>query len=557
MRKLFLLLAFFSIIGCSEDDTIQDETNEEVSIDTKMVTINIILPQNSTLNTDNLILSSLFTESESITDGKGEVEVFVNDGMEIVLVTDNEDNLIMMRYINPAEGDEFTIDSKTTAQTVAMFHPWSMHLSAQAKQEAFEEIAMMPGFEAYHNIIISYINNYQETNILENNEVLSAIDDFQGTILNRDLEINKLPLIFSANSDNITITNKKSSLAYNLIITDENIENVGDAYVLNGINKELISWNTTLSLLQGNFDIFQPTEISFPTPTATQQYSLRADPWQGDAAWINGNNITSKLIGIFSTSLAGVYNSLACGAEIGNLFVGYASFIIQQLNNGDITIGEALTQIFTLMFDNSQNLYKIVTECSNLNTTSAAFKKMVKKLSIIGNLENGAVLFFYMFDLTLYDTEIDFCFEKTNEGVEECTIDLTGIWKMTYTTSNCTLASPGEYILFEFSNGNKFTVLDDTVEFNIPKATYSIEFNGLELSIDMQASETNTWFCSDPMEKVSTLLNETLSLSLNFDEAKNRFEGSYNFNFIETSNPNCEEINQAIYCSGSAVMVRE
>ncbi|WP_179006551.1 hypothetical protein [Winogradskyella forsetii] len=436
MKKLSLLFILFIFFGCSYDDSNSNDNQQEV-FGTKEITVVLELPENSNINSDDLTISTIFTEDGQVNNGTGNVEIFDNNAIELVYATNSSGNLILMSYFNPADGNAIELNSKTTAQSLAMLHPWTMNLSVQARQEAFQEIALMPEFTNYHNQVIQGINS-GEINPLASSTILQAIDSFQNTLLNR-VEIETLPLLMVAENSTVNLTNKKSSMAYNLQLFDENNQPIGEDYIVDGINKEILSWSNVLNILGGNFDLFQPTDVQFPIPNVNQQYNLKADRWSGKAFWQNGANLASSIVGIVSTTLGTILKGADCALPVGTFFANGAIDIVQTLSSGQMTASQAANQLNTFLLSRTSELKEITAECSQYALTElGGFGKILGALSLIGNFENGVLLFFNVVDIAQYDSEIQFCFERNENEIVECgEIDLSGNWSLIPQNNAC------------------------------------------------------------------------------------------------------------------------
>lgn len=486
MKKLILLFPLFVFFGCSEDDTNSDGSQQEI-FGTKEIAVSLVLPDNSGINPDNLTITTIFTEDGEVNDGSGNVEIFDNNAIELVYATNSSGNLILMSYFNPTDGNAIELSSKTTAQSLAMLHPWTMNLSVQARQEAFQEIALLPEFSDYHNQIIQGINS-GEVNPLATSNILQAIDNFQDTLLNR-VEIETLPLLMVAENNTVDITNKKSSMGYNLQLYDENNQPTGEDFTVDGINKEILSWSNVLNILGGNFDIFQPTDVQFPIPNVNQQYNLKADRWSGEAFWKNGATLASSLVGIVSTTLGKIIKGADCGLSVGTFFANGAIDIANALSSGQLTASQATYQLNTFLLSRTVELKEITAECSQYALTElGGFGKILGALSLIGNLENGVVLFFNVVDIAQYDSEIEFCFERTETEIVECGgTDIIGIWNM-----NNELACFGINFSVEFFEDG--TIYVDAIgdEFDF-QGTYN--FDGINLSLAFGKVESISQEC--------------------------------------------------------------
>lgn len=318
MNKISIfLISILLLVGC---DSVEPEMEPTWPIaETKDFNVSLNLPENTSLKLSELTVSSLFTNENQLANGEGSVELFDDNAMELVYATNPEGDIVLMNIVNPMTTEEVILDSKTTAQSLAMIHPWVMNLSVEARQEAFDEIALLPEFNAYHDLIVQGINS-GEINPLASDVIVEAIGDFQHSLLSR-IEVEIAPLVMEIDNDAVNLTNKSSSMAYSLQLYDENNKEFGDPYLVDGVNKEILSWGTIGNFVTGNFDLFTPQEIKFQVPSAAQVYTLKADSWAGDAAWRNGANISSSIVGIVSTTLGKLMKNSECAISIGSFFM--------------------------------------------------------------------------------------------------------------------------------------------------------------------------------------------------------------------------------------------
>lgn len=488
MKKLIILFSFFVIFGCSNDDSKNSEPNLEFG--TKVITVTVELPENSSINPNDLTISTIFTENETIENETGSVEVFDNDAFELIYATNSNGNIVLMSYINPIQGSEITLDSKSTAKTLAMFHPWSMHLSVQAKEEAFSQIEQFSEFNAYHNQVISNINS-GSIDPLATNTILEAIDSFQTAIFSR-VEQEILPLKMVAENNTIDLTNRKSSLDYEIELYGENGQQIGESVLIDGINKRLLSWSNVISVVNGSFDFFQPTNLSIEIPNENQEYRLKADAWSGFAAVNNSFEIASNLIGIFSTTASTIFEQPNCAIEIGNLFVSNASLVANLVSSEQMSNGEALGALIDYLIELKDEIYGVTESCSDYllpQLSQTAFGKILEKLSIIGNLENGAVLIFNVTDIALYQNQLEFCFERTATEIVECENEIVGTWQLygEGCTANTWSVTFFADLTMNVENLGSFEGCSEN-------GTYSFDGTNLSFSYSLQCDETSPTF---------------------------------------------------------------
>ncbi|MCB0743975.1 MAG: hypothetical protein KDC67_08730, partial [Ignavibacteriae bacterium] len=415
MKKILLLFTLFILFGCSEDDSNSDNNQQEV-FGTKDITVSLVLPENSNINPDDLTITTIFTDNGQINNGTGNIEIFDNDAIELIYAKNNNNNIVLMSYLNPSNTNTIELNSITTAQALAMLHPWTMHLSVQAREEALQEIISSPEFESYHNQIISSINS-GEVDPLISQDVINSLGEFQTAFLNR-VETEIPPLKMVAENNLATFTNTKSSFAYDLQLFDGNGDTLGESITLEGQNKNVGVFSTLFGFISGN-NLFQDTNIGLTIPNNNQEYQVVAKTWSGNAKWINGANLLGDSFSIISTTVGGLIKSTQCAFDLGSFVIDNNVNLINLISNNEISASQATSLLLQFIQQNSNTILQIIVDCrggfagSNLSQFASAF-------SYVGNIEGAINAAFRFTDWILYDSEIQFCFERTQNEIVEC-----------------------------------------------------------------------------------------------------------------------------------------
>jgi hypothetical protein len=548
MKKILLItVLLFFITSCEKDDN--SNSTENGNIETKDVNVTITLPEDSNFDVSELTVSSLFTLNNHNEEGQTTVRIFDENAIEMVYATNSEGNIVLLNLVNPSTTEEVVLDSKTTAQSLAMLHPWVMNLSVEARQEAYTEISLLPEFENYHNLIIQGINS-GELDPLASESITQAIGNFQDIILSESIEIEKLPLVMLTENNNIKVKNTKSSMSYSIQLFDENSQPIGDEYLVDGINKEIFSWSTVSNVVTGNFDLFTPQEIEFPVPSTNQLYTLHANTWSGKAVWRNGAKITSSIVGIVSTTLGKLIKNAECGITVGTFFWNNTNLIIQQLTNNSLTTSQAMSQLISFIGNESNELFSLIDNCpGNYSIGSQAFNNTIKALSIMGNLENGALLFFDVVDIATYESEIEFCFEKTDNDIIECDFNLEGAWS----TSFISPCSSGNFynnrqLIFESTAENSGTInIDDFIHSwdTISESTYEYSSDTGILNVVINTNVTN--FAGDTGYR-------NFSFNGTWNESAGNFLGNFSYQLFIDNGPGFTDTNTI--CNGNMTLSR-
>ncbi len=509
MKKLLLLFTLFIFFGCSEDDSNTDDTQQEV-FGTKEIAVSLVLPDNSNINPDDLTIITIFTDDGQVNNGSGTVEIFDNNAIELIYAKNTNNNVVLMSYLNPSNTDTIELNSTTTAQTLAMLHPWTIHLSVQAREEALQEITSSPEFESYHNQIISSINS-GELDPLASQEVINSLGDFQTAFLNR-VETEIPPLKMVAENNLATFTNTKSSFAYDLEMFDGNGNTVGESVTLEGQNKSVGVFSTLFGFISGN-NLFQDTNADLTIPNNNQEYQVCAKTWSGNARWINGANLLGDSFSIISTTVGGLIKSTQCAFDLGSFVIDNNVNLINLISNDEINASQATSLLLQFIQQNSNTILQIIVDCrggfagSNLSQFATAF-------SYIGNIEGLINSAFRFTDWALYDSEINFCFERTQNEIVECEeIDLSGTWLLN-----------ADFNGQNYSQSISFNENNNTINISIPDfgtSNFILDNNNLTIQY------TRLFNAGCPSLNTEVPYTETYSYDTNYS-GNNTFTGTSN-----------------------------
>jgi hypothetical protein len=420
MKKLSILFIILLSIGCSND------TNENPLPDTpsnlKEVNISVSLPDGSSMNTSELTVSSIISDETLLTDGEGVVELIPSNTFELTYATNSNGNILLMGFLNPIQTNQFELSSTTTAISLAMLHPWIMHLSTQAKQEAYNEISLLPEFDLYHQTIVAAINS-GEVDPLASQNMINAILEFQNVIL-RDVVIERTPLSMEAGNQMVKVQNKASSLAYSLQLYDTDYQPIGTENLLDGKSVEIFSFYDLANIFNGTFDFTNTPTVQFPIPSQDQTYIVRADAWSGNARWKNGAQIVSSILGIVFPYVSELVEDSECAVALGSHFMSFANTIIQESINNELTPYQTIERSIILLENLVEEYADILGDCGGIEVNKEFLRKLLKKLNLVNTVigigNSGSQLFFSILDIARFDSEIEFCFVKNGSEVEYC-----------------------------------------------------------------------------------------------------------------------------------------
>ncbi|NND63123.1 MAG: hypothetical protein HKN48_07990 [Flavobacteriaceae bacterium] len=436
MKNLTILfLAALLSTGCSKDDTNSENPQETTGL--KSLTVNIALPNNSSISSNELFVSSLFTDSESVVDNTAAIESFDDDTMELTFATNQQDNIVMLSYFNPLNADVVEMNAETTATSLVMLHPWSFDLTAQAKTEAMEFIKNLPEFESFKSEV--------------ENSIASGVDqplNIQG-VVDKVIEIQQItfdrssgytePLQFNVQNATASVTNVLSSATYSVGLYDENnvlfehkpAEGLDKSHFLFQEFKNSVFQETSNNQQTATFNI--PYDGTW-TLKAKSGLSFDGSLENQQAAYYNTKTVAANVLGIFSTKLKKLIIKNECFLALGeHVYNGVSGSVdisgsLESYSNGSKS-GFALTKdVLSFIWDRFDSVLGIIENCANENTElygldkikSGVFGKILKFLNITGNLENVFNSSAMLTDWIQFDKEIEYCFSKIGNEILEC-----------------------------------------------------------------------------------------------------------------------------------------
>jgi hypothetical protein len=551
-KTIFLSAILLLIFSCSKDDN--SSTEQEV-IELKTLSLNINLPDNSSISETDLTISSLFSENMQVSDGSTEIESFDDNSMELTLATNSQGNIVMLSYFNPINSDVIEMNTESTALALIMLHPWSFDLTANAKAEALTYIKSLPEFESYKSTIENSISS-GELNPLNTQSVMDKVTEIQQITFNRTSEYIE-PLQFNVENSTATVKNVISSASYSVGLYD-----VNDVLIEHKLAEGLDKSHFLFQEFKNN--VFQETDndgqtASFNIPTdgdwvlkAKSGLSFDGSLENQQAAFYNTKTVVANVLGIFSTKLKSLIKNGECYITLGeSVYNGVSGSInisssLQSYSDGSIN-GYILTKdVLSYTWDRFDNVLSIIESCSGNGTElfgldkikSGVFGKILGFLDVVSSLENVFNSTAMLTDWIQYDKEIEYCFNKNGNSTSEC--ELSGEWNFQFSNSTCNTIGT---LLFND---------DGTVTFNNPLSiegfnegiiTSSYILSGNTLNINYQRDYD---LCAAPPgSSVFVEVFESISIEVQYNGINNyvgTFSYTYSGDGVITCNlqtPNC------------------
>ncbi len=546
MKKihLFILLALL-IFNCNNIEQFGDDTEETLSTDIKKVNTTIKLPDGTSYSSDDLKVSTLFTDKADVTNGKADVDTFDTSSIELAFATNSQDELVLLSYFDPNEDNEVELTPKTTAIALVMMHPWTFDLTDDAKKQAMDAIETLPEFEPYLKAIENSITS-GAVNPLFASEVISEISTLQANLFSRGPSVEKEPLVFEVlDNGDITVKNAKSSAHYSVAIYDEDKMNSFGHQLCKGDEKLHFDFSDIIG------QIFRQPQnreapITLELPAADGDYILIAksglsfdDSVENEqAAFYNAKTLAANILGIISSNLKTLLKLDKCYISLGKLIfegpsngIGLASSF-KDFGNSKIT-GFQLTQNITGFLNSRFGSVKdVIVDCAKegietygmdkIDATS--FGKFLKFIDVLGQIESGANSGVLVFDWIKYSNEVEFCVSKSGDDIKQCETGIDGVWKTEYvstTICNSVFINNKEW-LFETSEEDE---TKGTISFNFnPNTGDTYENQSFELVGDKLIIDLKTRYMAGPDN-----VTRTFSFEGDYDDQSNTYEGEFSY----------------------------
>ncbi|SCY97969.1 hypothetical protein [Flavobacterium caeni] len=446
MKTKFLFwtcVIFLFLISCENDD---ENINQDEEINLKQIKISLVLPNGSTINPNDLTVSTILTEDANVNNSVATVETFDDHATELTFATNSAGNIVLLGYFNPNNTENLTLNSETTAIALIMLHPWTMDLSVEGKEDAISKIKNLPEFNTFKNLVESSIIS-GNLDPLSATEIINKVATIQVDIFSRFTEY-KDPLHFDVDNPKITIKNEKSSTAYGIGLYDSN-----NTYIKHELLDGIEKFQSTIDLISQN--IFNTSgeysTTSFTTPSNNGNYKLIAK--SGLSFDNSKENIVARdenlrillanAIGLFSTKLKAIVRlrNGVCISEITSLMLNFAQFndnVLQKYANHQIDGYQFTKQFLLFSIIKYVDIIGVINRCgTNYNVKGTPFLSIMKKLELFSKLESAYNGSAHLTDWIQYDREIEVCFSKNDNQVNSCTPNFSGTWKIQIVTNNC------------------------------------------------------------------------------------------------------------------------
>lgn len=174
LNKLFIvLLAMFSLLTSCEEPIENNNENNDLESETRLSNGSVSIENG---NTSNLSVASLIDES-SLSNGSFSVEVFDNNSPQLLMVT-NETNEVIMLYkgVIPENGN-IEINAHSTATAILTFHPALAEIKGANYQEMVNVFTSASSFPAFLSEVENSIAQNKAIYDTTNTNLISAAQE--------------------------------------------------------------------------------------------------------------------------------------------------------------------------------------------------------------------------------------------------------------------------------------------------------------------------------------------------------------------------------------------
>ncbi len=524
MKKIFFIL-FISILifSCKKEE---EQPVPEAEVKLKEITAKIELPTGSSINANDLKVSTILTENAPVVNANAKVQTFDADAIELAFATNAQGKMVLLSYFDPIDGGAIQLNLDNTAIALVMMHPWTVDLSVSAKKEAAAYIKGLPEYEALKQSIKNSINA-GDIDPLATSDVVAKLIVTQKMLFR--ISEYKEPLQFDIDASKITIENKVSSAAYSIGLYGLN-GNLIERKMVDGLGKFQYTINQFTSNTYISSEI---PKIAFNTPTADGNYLLKAKSGLSfdnstenlEAAYENSKILLSNTIGIFSTKLKAIVRLKAgkCGGEIG-AFVYNGTTGTTSIANSLKAYSENNKSKYLLVKDvlffvkeKYDGMVQLINSCSSnpYNIQKSPFKTFFNYLDILSRLENAFNGGAHLADWLQFNKTIETCFKRSNNTITQCyPVKLTENNILNTGMYNGNGTCYGGPLNAYFINFN-YIDTEKKIKANLSnlRIQYKFENNGCWSAWDTTTVAT-TYFANYPLTFNNSIINAPIVLSL-------------------------------------------
>jgi hypothetical protein len=453
MRKLFpYFFIFFILLSCSKNEATnkidkENANNEQEVVDetsggnedsfelfpSTQISVSLELPEESSSTINDLTIFTLLDSKEVSVQNGINIDIFQSTGYELVFAENKAGEIILMGFLNPSKITEISLGAESTALALPMLHPWALHFSEQIKTEIRQLLKESSGFQEYLVSVNRAIAAGDLGLVKTDAFIKGFLEELTNETGKEEITFNETPINIEIKNGSITVTNIDNINAYGVGLFSEGDEPFGGSKLVEGVNKELFSVNTMVSLINGGSGTLEPQEVILAIPE-NGSFLLKLDTGikfpntldDNSARILNYTRFFANAVGLFAPEMKKVINNQDCFLALADVIVDPLRTIIDDyLSTGDE--GVLWENCFRLFAELADSALDITTQCILQKTKDGLFKRLLVKMTQLDRAESAGNLGFYAFDWFRYPETLEFCFEQQENEVFYCNgIDISG-----------------------------------------------------------------------------------------------------------------------------------
>lgn len=465
LNKLFIvLLAIFSLLTSCEEPIENNDLEFETRLSNGSVSI-----ENG--NTSNLSVASLIDES-SLNNGSFSVEVFDNDLPQLLMVTNNNDDVVMLYKGVIPENGNIEINAHSTATAILTFHPALAEIKGANYQEMVNVFTSASSFPAFLSEVENSIAQNKAIYDTTNTNLISAAQEvfreLFGDSTNSNYKNTKYtsyltnkydcwPIDVEEEDDNRTLKFRMPGLfpSYECKVYDEEGDYESSFYVPNRVNYG--AWDAFLISI-GESDLVYGDQVSYTF-----------------------NNNAKQRTFVFNRLGSDTFMQLACcvlqmiGFPDVTSDVELVADVIISIETAIIQNGTSLMNPGTILYSAIPIAFKATLEVlknHKVEIISSKAQNLLKILKLLNIVEGAGNALGRLVSHWICENEITFCAQYYSAGF----FDKCGAGSTYNASVKCNWAD--SYIA-------NFTLnLPYEEEYQIPSTTiYTYDYDGTELKL--------------------------------------------------------------------------
>ena len=419
---------------------------------------------------DSVTIQSIFDEKVPSPTGAFQVEVpNTNEPNLLFVSTEGSEKIHMIGYDFGVDAP-YEINATSTAIALVMMSPWSWDLTSEARVQAVDRLKTHPNFPALVTEVERIILEGQGLFASEHPGLMNMLESFvENGVFKSDRSAGAVKM--TPEGGKVRMSNEKA-IAYGIGVYDAQ----GQPILQKPIVLEAANW-VNLSIV--DFIAFQFTNASQRDRTVLYDfpqdgsYTFKANSgrslFYGSGANASPEAIAARnenllllfgrFVGVFLPAVQDqLFENKACLGSIVTKFIN--NFELAK-SATDIQTNYELVKLIATIFKNQAEDYaNIIVDCTDVPEGSR-FKKYLKLVGkfvdVTARVENGANAGKIAYDLYSAPEEIEFCFTKSQNQVENCTFEITAF------SGNFT-----EYNTCTIDFGDPGSVFENTLTYTIP-----------------------------------------------------------------------------------------